>query len=710
MIFKKIFFSKICLWSGLIVLPTGLLAMGSDTKAMDENTTKEAIVVTASPLPRYRVESITSGTLVGMTPEEAPFVVDTFTEDFIRERNVNDLDQLLTLQPGIYQGGKTMMSRNVGTYNIRGFGGSEVMMGGVPLTGGIGTFLDPTLLEGVDIVKGPVGGAYGGQNTSGDALGGGGAILLRPKRPSFEESFWELGVRASTSRQSGHSLKMTSDANYVNEEEVYAVRVPLAYSWRDPGWAPKGAGYGRVYSAAPSVTWKVNENLEMGVDLFYQYSNQPAYQGIRVKYGKPTDGMGWDDTYTRPEDRMRFQVHGGTFRIDGRVNDLLSLRTRASFFQSQYRYSYLGPASGTTINPAIPLSRYEPAAGDSITRNWYLSQEAIFEFETGPVEHTFLAGTDLTVRERTGWGFFGWAKKGRNTLYGVLPETTTNDTMQKKVGINLQEVAKWKGLTFLLGARADWHNSVRHQHQWVFNPRAGISYDLLEEGWLILFANISQTKNPNFNLKRYIPGVASHNIYLDSTWKALQKEVGFRINPVGSLWLTTTAFRIDQSGAPLGYPNQNSEYYIDEGKTYSQGFEFSASGDITDNWSAYIAYAYIDYYDKMEGERFDRYPPHAASFWTSYKCESLGGMVFGLGGRWRHDWLMTMRGKPAGEEYRTKSLLTFDASVDFPITETFSCGFAVRNIFNSRGVESARNLQAFANDARTFELSFKWRF
>ena len=71
---------------------------------------------------------------------------------------------------------------------------------------------------------------------------------------------------------------------------------------------------------------------------------------------------------------------------------------------------------------------------------------------------------------------------------------------------------------------------------------------------------------------------------------------------------------------------------------------------------------------------------------------------------------MTFRGQQAGEDQIAKRLLTFDASVDFPFTENFSLGFAVRNLFDSRGVESARNLQAFANDGRTFELSLRFRF
>lgn len=663
--------------------------------------TNETVVVTAAPLPKYRVETNDAGTLVALPPERSPFTVDTLTEDFIRERNTIDLDQLLALQPGIYQGGKTVMARQAGTYSIRGYSGSEVLLGGVPLTGGVGTFLDPTLLERVDIVKGPVGGAYGSQMGSmSDLMGAGGSILLQTKRPSFEEDFHDFLFKGSHSRASGSRLKWAADVNQALPGERFAARVPLAYEWRDPGWAPSGARHGKTLSAAPSLTFRLTDRLDAGLDLFYQYSDQPAYQGIRTLYGKPY-GSGWDDTYTRPTDRMKFQTHGGTFRLDGAVNDWLSLRTRASMFQTHNRYDYRGPYSNIGFSPDNPSRYYEYAAGDRLTRNWYVGQDAIFTFDTFGVSHKFLLGANGTLKQAQGWGWFG------------TPNTTSTKTAQAKLGLTAQELAEWKGLSLIAGLRADWHRSVKHTHMWTYSPRLGLSYDIAEAGWGILFANISLTDTPNFNLRKW-PGDRGTDAggYLTSTWRAVQKEAGLRVNPLESLWLSATAFRIDQSNAPLAMTNPASgdAYYADDGKTYSQGLEFAASGDITEAWSLYLAYAYIDYYDKTNGLRFDRFPPHAVSFWTSYKAEWFYDAVFGFGGRWRDAWMMTFRGGPAGDDQVAKRLLTFDASIDFPVTDTFSLGLAVRNIFDTRGIESARNLQAFANDGRTFELSLRARF
>lgn len=669
--------------------------------------TNEVVRVTAAPLPKYRVAENDAGTLIPLPPEKVPFTVDTLTEDFIRERNATDLDGLLALQPGIYQGGKTIMSRSSGTYTIRGYGGSEVLFNGVPLPMGAGSFLDPSLLERVDIVKGPVGGAYGGQANGSTAAtaGGGGAILLTPKRASFVEDFYDFMVKGSYSKASGSRLKFTADVNKVLADEGFAVRVPLAYEWREPGWAPSGAGYGKVYSIAPSMAFRLTERLEMGLDLFYQYSNQPAYQGIRTLYGKPVM-TGWDDTYTRPGDRMRFQTHGGTLRFDGDVTDWLTLRTRVSFLQNESRWDYRGPNSSGTIgtnpitnfDPANPATWYEPSEGDRLSRTFYAGQDAIFKLETGDVKHTLLTGVNVTRKELHGWSYF------------ISPARTSYDEgTQFKWGVQGQYVGEFHGLSLLAGVRGDWHDSLNHEHKWTASPRFGVSYDILEEGKAILFANVSFSDTPNFNCRKNPGAPTIPAIYWDNTWRVVQKEAGLRVNPFGSLWLAGTVFRIDQSNAPIGV-DARSTYYVTDGKTYSQGVEFSATGNITDRWSIYFAYTYIDYYDKTNGLRFDRFPPHALSLWTSYKIEWLNDAVIGFGGRWRDDWEMTVRGARVGSEYVAKSLITFDASLDFPVYDNFTLGFAIRNIFDTRGIESARNLQAFANDGRTFELSLRWRF
>ena len=73
----------------------------SNFKPQTSNETAVAdlgtVVVEGSALSKYRPEKVTGGTFTGEPPEKLPVVVDTLTEDFIRERNPTDLNDLLRI-------------------------------------------------------------------------------------------------------------------------------------------------------------------------------------------------------------------------------------------------------------------------------------------------------------------------------------------------------------------------------------------------------------------------------------------------------------------------------------------------------------------------------------------------------------------------------------------------------------------------------------
>ena len=128
------------------------------------------VEVKGEALSKYRPESVSGGTFTDIPPEKSPTVVDTLTEDFIREHNPTDLHDLLRYIPGIETGGKSLLIRQPGTFSIRGMGGTEPTFDGVvPVGSGSGLFMDPFLMERVEVVKGPIAslsGGAGAQQTS----------------------------------------------------------------------------------------------------------------------------------------------------------------------------------------------------------------------------------------------------------------------------------------------------------------------------------------------------------------------------------------------------------------------------------------------------------------------------------------------------------------------------------------------------------------
>ena len=85
------------------------------------------VLVEGSALSKYRPEKVSGGTFTDEAPEKLPCVVDTLTEDFIRERNPTDLNDLLRWVPGIETGGTSLLVRQPGLFSVRGMGGTEPM-------------------------------------------------------------------------------------------------------------------------------------------------------------------------------------------------------------------------------------------------------------------------------------------------------------------------------------------------------------------------------------------------------------------------------------------------------------------------------------------------------------------------------------------------------------------------------------------------------
>ena len=73
------------------------------------------------------------------------------------------MNDLLRQVPGVETGGTSLLVRQPGCFSIRGMGGTEPAFDGVvPVGRGSGLFMDPAMMERVEIVKGPIASLAGG--------------------------------------------------------------------------------------------------------------------------------------------------------------------------------------------------------------------------------------------------------------------------------------------------------------------------------------------------------------------------------------------------------------------------------------------------------------------------------------------------------------------------------------------------------------------
>ena len=686
------------------------------------------IVVEGDALSRYRPETVNGATFSDLPPELSPTVVDTLTSDFIRERNPTDMNDLLRNVPGIETGGTSLLVRQPRLFTIRGMGGTEPSFDGViPVGRGAGLFMDPYMMERVEIVKGPIGSLSGGMGAQQNNNGAGGSINMHLKSARLDGSRREVQETTSVGRNTWRQRGLL-DANEVLVEDKFAARFVGSFDLYSPSYASHGSQDGarprQAYTIAPSFVAKPTENVTFGVKSMFVDVDAPSYIGVPVWRGHPAGGYGWYESSCRPGDRSKYSGMMVNPYVDWQVTDDWLLKFGGAFMYSHAEQTTREPytSSGAELQNFFKTGEWTSGnkymtSGFSESR-WFsrsvnLYARSVYSKDELPCgfRNSFVVQPDFYWHGKTGFG---------------APVTRYGATVQDSIG--------WGWATLLGGIRYDYfmedsstqkstdrtgkttYTRYASADEFAFSPRGGLTVQPLD--WLVFFGNVSQTRTPTFGYRD------ADGKRPTDPWRATQYEGGLRVKPVNKLWLSASYFNIDQENTPM-LDSDNQTYYFD-GHNRSQGVEFSATGDITENWTVMAMYAYTYYtdYSADHGEKarhFARTPRHALTLNTSYKIPvaPLDGIVVGLGYRFRSESYATMRGAYVDDNLYFNPANIFDVNMTVPFTK-FGVGewgkdwfltLGVRNVFGEKYFETSRHYyECFVGEPRTFEIGIRGRF
>lgn len=700
------------------ITATALALVGSTVLAASNDVVRVTelapITIEATALSRYRPATVRGGTWTDLPPEKLPCVVDTITEDFIREHNPTDLNDLLRYVPGIETGGTSLLVRQPGLFSIRGGGGTEPAIDGLYSIGrGSGLFMDPFLLERVEVVKGPAAALTGGAGSPSNANGGSGAINLHLKGAQLDHD--EIGFQENTSigkhvfRQRG-----MIDANEIVVEDKAAFRVIGTADYYEPAYihqgSQKGARGRESYSFAPSFVLRPSDDVTLGLKTLFQHTDAPSYIGVPVWKGKPAAGYAWYESSCRTSDRQKYDSLLLNPYVDWQVSDEWLLKFGGAFLLSSWEQTTREPY----VNNRRLLNYWEYgkwlddekymtstfSKSKSLTRTGTVYARSVHtkEFANG-LENSLLVQTDTSYREGGAFANAPW------TRYGVTA----------------QEMPSWGWFGLLGGVRYDYvrlgkYAGVKAQDAHAVSPRAGLTIRPIDE--LVFFGNLSQTRTPMFDA----PDVNGHP--LTKPWYSTQVEGGVRIKTCEKLWLSVSAYRIEQENMPVeGGQTSSGYWYTQDGRTTSRGAELSLSGDVTDDWTVMAMYAFNRYTNRSvspgeKGRDFERYPEHAVTFNTSYRIASgpLEDITLGAGFRFRSMSYATMRGTYVHRNARFDPSYIFDTSVSVPFSKfggskDWIATFGIRNLFGEKYFDTSRHYyECFAGEPRTFEIGLRATF
>ena len=706
-----------------------LLAAGGAALAEPAATNRvvelDSVLVEGTPLSKYRPETVSGGTLTDLPPEKLPTVVDTLTEDFIREHNPTDLHDLLRYVPGIETGGKSLLIRQPGTFSIRGMGGSEPAFDGVvPIGSGAGLFMDPFLMERVEVVKGPIGSLTGGAGAQQNNSGAGGSVNLYLKGAHLRESERQVQANTSVGRRTWRQRGMV-DANEVVIEDAFAVRAIGTFDFFSPAYAnggsQKGADPRQSYTLAPSFVWAPSESVTIGLKTMFQKTDQPSYIGIPVWHGRPAAGYGWYESSCRKGDRTTYEAMYLNPYADWQVTDDWLLKLGGAFtfsdWEQQTREPYMNAAEAEDFyrtgewpsGEKYMTSTFSKSA--RINRNYNLYARSVYTKEElpGGFRNSLVVQPDFYYRESTS-GFGAPVSR-----YGL--------TVQDSVG--------WGWVTLLGGVRADYfrenaqtvasvnaktkattYTHYRHCDETAVSPRGGLTVQPLD--WLVFFANLSETRTPTLGYRD------ADGSRPTDPWTARQYEGGVRVSPWEKLWLSASYYFIDQENTPVAETVGSDTFYRFEGENESQGVELSLTGDLTANWTVMAMYAYNRYRDcTAASEVFRRNPNHTFSLSTSYRfdcCDLLKDIVIGGAYRFRSKSFATFRGAFVDENLYFDQSHVVDVNVSIPLSkvglsEDWTVTLGIRNLFGEKYFESARHYyECLVGEPRTFEIGLRGKF
>ncbi len=656
----------------------------------------------------YRAEELDSPKFP-KSIQETPKSVTVITEEVLQDTAAASLTEALRTVPGITmamgEGGQPFADRPF----LRGYEStSGLLVDGLRDTGSQNR--DTFNLESITVAKG-AGGAYGGRG------GAGGTIDLGTKAPRAED-FVNLTGRVGDPSY----VRSVLDANQMLSETI-GVRAVMMFQEADvPG---RDEVFDDRWGFAPSITFGLNRPTQVTASYYHFESDGLADYGhpLEPNTGQaqrgPQPGLEQENFYGLVNrDHQINEVDSGTFEVSHEFENGFRLRNITRYAETLNDYIATNPddSQGNVQNGLVARnvkSRYEE------NETFVNQTDLAGTFNTGRLVHNISTGFEFSDEETVADAYSvdtttaadgTTIGRGDCDLYGAGEPSGYNCTDLYSPSPN----DPWSGVTPLRGSATTTEvdtaavylfDTIDFSPRWsvnlgvrwddystetssglsnesdFFSYQAGLVFNPTDSA--SLYASASSSSSPS----GVTAGAGGQN--LGASNEDLKPEKNYTYE-VGAKWglfddrllATVAVFRNEQQDGHVAVAAGRGAPQQAIGESRVDGIELSASGQITDRWSIFAGYSYLDSeiiddgpIGTDEGNRMPNTPEHSFTLWTTYQVTpdfALGG-----GARYQDERF----GNTANSTY-VEDYWVVDAFAEYQVTDRFGLQLNVNNLLD----------------------------
>lgn len=750
-------FNSLTLFTGLCIGISPAAALGADNsgKKSDDTLVVEArtpslYAPNASADPKFTRPLVDTTRTMTVIPDQV-----------IKDQGVTNLTDALKNVPGVgaFYAGENGSSTTGDAVYMRGVDTSNsIYVDGIRDIASVTR--DTFNTQQVEVIKGPSGTDYGRSAPSG-------SINMISKQPRLD-----TGLDASVSAGSAWMRRGTLDYNQaINDNAAFRLNL-MGEKTHD---AARDNIQNERYGVAPSLALGLDTATRLYVNYLHVHQNNtpdggiptvglPGYSAPSAAYAALNNSgkVATSNYYGTDSDFDKSTTDSATLRFEHDLSDNTTLRntTRWSRVKQEYLLTaVMGGASNITApNPNdVGSWRWSRLANTKDISNRILTNQTNItsKFATGSVGHDVSAGVEFTRENQTTYGVNaltppvvniyhpissisiggldrnGANANGQTDTFGIYAFDTLAITPDFELngGIRLDNYhTEYDSATACggtgRGALACPAGVARNtpvttvdtaKSGNLVNWKAGALYRLTEQGNLYVNYAISQQPPGGSSFALAAGGSGNSANRTDfKPQKAKSSEVGTKWQVLDKrLLLNAALFRTDIENE---VDANDDGTYSQTGKKRVEGYELSATGNITPDWEIIAGYT-MQHASVREGASVAQdgssalayTPKHAFTLWTNY--QATDALSVGAGARYVGSLRRGSDGA-VGTPDHTEGYWVADAKLGYKVNNNLDLQLNVYNLFDTNYVASINKsgYRYHPGEPRTFLLTANVHF